>query len=164
MGSGYDFKYKKCKTEYSAMPGIGMMFPRVYQGAVEDIKNGKYGPEWQQIMNAEEFVAVNAEREVYICSECNHWELDLNLALYRPKDAETIRTKQYGIKTVEEWGYVPYVMGYNLKAEYSLIKVYVHKCKKCGKRMHKAKEEEIQNLPCPKCGTENTTSGLVMWD
>lgn len=73
-------------------------------------------------------------------------------------------SKQYGIKTVEEWGYVPYVMGYNLKAEYSLIKVYVHKSKKYGKRMHKAKEEEIQNLPCTKCGTENATSGLVMWD
>ena len=103
MGSGYDFKCKKCKTEYSAMLGIGMMFPRVYQGTVEDIKNGKYGPEWQQIMSSEEFVAVNAEREVYICSECKHWELDLNLALYRPKDVEAIRTKQYGCLLYTSW-------------------------------------------------------------
>lgn len=146
------------------MPGIGMMYPKVYQEAVEDIKNGKYGPEWQEIMNSEEFIAVNAEREIYICSECKRWETDLNLALYRPKDAEAIRTKQYGIKTVEEWGYVPYVMGYHLKTEYSLVKVYVHKCKKCGKRMHKATNEELKNLPCPKCGTENATSGMLMWD
>jgi len=164
MGSGYDFKCKKCKTKYSAMPGIGMMYPKVYQEAVEDIKNGKYGPEWQEIMNSEEFIAVNAEREIYICSECKYWETDLNLALYRPKDAEAIRTKQYGIKTVEEWGYVPYVMEYHLKTEYSLVKVYVHKCKKCGKRMHKATDEELKNLPCPKCGTENATNGMLMWD
>ena len=137
MGSGYDFKCKKCKTKYSAMPGIGMMYPKVYQEVVEDIKNGKYGPECQEIMN---------------------------LALYRPKNAEAIRTKQYGIKTVEEWGYVPYVMGYDLKAEYSLVEVFVHKCKKCRKRMHKATDEELQTLPCPKCGTENATSGLLMWD
>lgn len=164
MGSGYDFKCKKCKTKYSAMPGIGMMYPKVYQEVVEDIKNGKYGPECQEIMNSEEFVAVNAEREIYICNECKHWETDLNLALYRPKNAEAIRTKQYGIKTVEEWGYVPYVMGYDLKAEYSLVEVFVHKCKKCRKRMHNATDEELQTLPCPKCGTENATSGLLMWD
>ena len=101
MGSGYDFKCKKCKSEYSAMSGIGMMHPRVDQGTDEDVKNGKYGPEWQEIMNSEEFVAVNAEREIYICSECKHWEADLNLALYRPKDEEAIRTKQYGIRNKE---------------------------------------------------------------
>lgn len=99
-GSGYDFKCKKCKTKYSAMPGIGMMYPKVCQEALENIKNGKYGPECQEIMNSEEFVAVNAERQIYICSECKHWETDLNMALYRPNDAEAIRTKQYGIKTV----------------------------------------------------------------
>lgn len=164
MGSGYDFKCKKCKTKYSAMPGIGMMYLKVYQKAVEDIKNGRYGPEWQEIMNSEEFVAVNAERDVYICSEYKHWETDLNLALYRPKNVEAIRTKQYGIKTVEEWDYVPYVMDYDFKTEYSLVKVYVHKCKKCGKRMHKATDEELKNLSCPKCGTENATSGLLTWD
>lgn len=84
--------------------------------------------------------------------------------IFNVKDAEAIRIKQYGIKTVEEWGYVPYVIGYDLKEEYSLIKVYVHKCKKCGKRMHTANDEDIKNLPCPKCGTEDTTSGLLMWD
>lgn len=164
MSMGYKFKCKKCKTEYFASLGIGMMYPRVYQEAIEDIKNGKYGSEWQEIINSEEFMAVNAEREIYICSECNHWEIELNLALYKPKDTEDIRTKQYGIKTVEEWGYVPYVMGYELTAEYTLIKAYVHKCKKCGNQMHKAKYEEIKSLHCPKCGTENTTNGLFIWD
>ena len=41
---------------------------------------------------------------------------------------------------------------------------YDFKCKKCGKRMHMAKDDEIKNLPFPKCGTENVTSGILMWD
>lgn len=164
MGSGYDFKCKKCQKEYSVMFGIGMLYPDVYQETVADIKNGKYGLEWQQLMNAEEYVAVNAEIEVYICRECKHWKTDLNLSLYRPKDVEAIRNKQYGIKTVEEWGDVPYVVEYELKEEYNLIKVYVHKCEKCGKPIYKANDTEIENLPCPYCGTENVPDGICTWD
>ena len=74
--------------------------------------------------------------------------------MYRPKDEDAIRTKQFGIKTVEEWGYVPYVFGQDFQAEYDLIKVYAHKCDHCGKRMHKANEEELSKLSCPYCGTE----------
>lgn len=55
-------------------------------------------------------------------------------------------------------------MDYDLKIWYSLVKAYIHKCKKCGKRMYKAADEELKNLPCPKFGTENATSGLLMWD
>lgn len=69
MGSGYDFKCKKCKIEYSAIPGIGIMYPRVYQGAIEDIKNGKYGPEWQKIMNSEELLlSMLKEKSIFAVS------------------------------------------------------------------------------------------------
>lgn len=42
--------------------------------------------------------------------------------------------------------------------------MYAHKCDHCGKRMHKANEEELSKLSCPYCGTENTSEGLLMWD
>ncbi|MDL2253430.1 zinc ribbon-containing protein [Ruminococcaceae bacterium OttesenSCG-928-I18] len=164
MGTGYEFECKKCKKEYCALPGVGMMYPSVYQEALKDIKNGKYGSELQQIMNSGEYIAVNAENAIYVCRSCKHWKSDLNLSLYSPNDVEAIRTKQYGIKTVEEWGYVPYVIEYMLKEEYRLIKVFVHKCEKCGKRMHKAKDVEIENLPCPDCGTENSANSRIMFD
>ena len=41
---------------------------------------------------------------------------------------------------------------------------YSYKCKKCGRRMHKASEAEMQNLPCPECGEPNMTEGTIMWD
>ncbi len=164
MGDGYDFVCKKCKKEYSVMHGIGMMYPTIYQETIEDAKNGKYGSEWQELISSSKYIAINAEREVYICSSCGKWKTELDLSLYRPKDEDAIRTKQFGIKTVEEWGYVPYVFGQDFQAEYDLIKVYAHKCDHCGKRMHKANEEELSKLSCPYCGTENTSEGLLMWD
>lgn len=66
MGRGYGFKCTKCKNEYSVMPGIGMMYPQVYQEAIKDIENGNYGAQWQQLINSEEYVAVNAERYIYL--------------------------------------------------------------------------------------------------
>lgn len=48
------------------MPGIGMMYPQVYQEAIKDIENGNYGAQWQQLINSEEYVAVNAERYIYL--------------------------------------------------------------------------------------------------
>ena len=119
------------------MPGIGMMYSEVYREAIEDAKNGKYGEEWQQIINSGKYIAINAEREIYVCASCGHWKSDLNLSLYRPKDEEAIRTKQFGIKNVEEWGYVPYVCGRDFQTEYDLIKAFTHKCEKCGKRNRK---------------------------
>lgn len=164
MGSGFGFKCKKCKKKYYAMPGIGMMYPQVYQEAMEDAQNGKFGAEWKEIISSGKYIAINAEREIYVCASCGHWKSDLNLSLYRPKDENAIRTKQFGIKNVEEWGYVPYVAGRDFQKDYELIRVFVHKCEKCGKRMHKARPEELEKLPCPDCGTENTPEGLLMWD
>lgn len=50
------------------------------------------------------------------------------------------------------------VISYDLKENYKLIKVFPHKCEKCGKRMHKAKKEEMEQLILPMaslCGINN---------
>ena len=40
----------------------------------------------------------------------------------------------------------------------------VHKCDNCGKRMHKASDDETMNLACPKCGTKNESGNMILWD
>ena len=75
MGDGYDFVCKKCKKEYSVMHGIGMMYPTIYQETIEDAKNGKYGSEWQELISSSKYIAINAEREVYICSSCGQGQV-----------------------------------------------------------------------------------------
>lgn len=164
MGSGYSFVCKKCHHEYSVNLGIGMMFPTVYRACLSDIKEGKYGEEWKELASSEEYVAVDASRCLYICDSCGNWDLTYSLSLYKPKNPESIPDKQFGIKTVREWGYVPYVTLRELNSNYIFLKSYVHKCDKCGNRMHKADTERLSSLACPKCGTENEVNGIIRWD
>lgn len=165
MGSGYSFKCIKCGYKYSVMPGIGKMYPSVYRDTLAEVAAGTYGDEWKKIMESIPYAAVDASRKVYICSSCGNWEEAKDITLYAPNDPKTISKKQYGEKTVEEIGYVPYVVRADLKKDYHVIKRYYCKCKNCGKRMRKASLQEEQTLPCPKCGTVNVpNNGLILWD
>ena len=101
---------------------------------------------------------------VYICDGCGTWEHGTDVSLYAPNDPDSIPQKQFGIKTVEEWGYVPYVMCWDLEKEYHLVKRQYHCCNKCGKRMHKASSAELKTLSCPKCGSDNQAEGALKWD
>lgn len=164
MGYGIQFECEKCGKAYRIKLGVGMGFPNVYRRTIEDVKEGVYGEQWKKIATETAYAAVDATKEIYICSSCGHWKEELNLSLYRPNDPEKIRTKQYGIKNVEEWGYVPYVMYSDLKYNYKLIKVFSHKCDRCGKRMRRAKKAELHNLPCPYCETVNYSNRILMID
>ena len=164
MGRGYGYKCKECKHRYSAFPGIGKAYPEAYRELIQKIEDGGYGEEWQRLLKDTPYVAVNAENVIYSCKECGQWEMGQDITLYAPNHPKAILSKQYGIKTVEEWGYVPFVMNWELREEYHVLKRHYHKCSKCGKRMHKASENEVKHLPCPKCGTENEVRDYIIWD
>ena len=164
MGQGYSYTCKKCKCEYSVCPGIGMRYPSVYRDRLAEIAEGEYGPDWQELYNNTPFAAIDAARVVYVCDACDTWEYGTDISLYAPNDPDSIPQKQYGIKTVAEWGYVPYVMKWDLKKEYHILKRYYHRCDKCGKRMHKASLTELQNLSCPECGSKNHAEDFLCWD
>ena len=166
MGCGVGFKCSKCGKEYETHTGIGMGFPMVYKRTIDEVKNGRYGEEWKRLALSEDFVAVDAERYLYICEKCGYWTVDLDLSLYAPNDPETIKTMQYGEKTVEEWGKVPYVMRWDLEQDYHLLKKRIHKCKKCGDSMRIATSEEEYRLPCPECGGTPEKGSIceINWD
>ncbi len=99
--------------------------------------------------------------------ECGLWETEPALSLYEPCDPEAIAKEKYGDKTVEEMGGVPYVMSYDLKENYHLRKVRIHKCSYCGGTMHKASKKEMDELPCPNCKTKpdsDTERVAMLWD
>ncbi len=164
MGQGYNYICKKCKYEYSVHFGKGMMYPTVYRSVLTDISEGKYGSGLKEIYDNTPYAAIDARQVVYICKRCSSWELGTDVTLYAPNKPDIILKKQYGIKTVAEWGYVPYVLSCDLKDEYHLLKRYYHHCCKCGRRMHKASFTELRNLSCPKCGSENQSEDFFMWD
>ncbi len=147
MGLFYSFKCQKCSKEYSVFLGAGMMYPHQYRDKLSEIATGKYGSSWQELYKNTPFVAINADNVIYVCSACNTWEEGTDITLYAPNDPESISQQRFGEKTVSEWGYVPYVMDSDLKADYHVLKRYYHCCRKCGKRMHKADNKGVANLP-----------------
>ncbi|MBR3342487.1 MAG: hypothetical protein IKG30_12905 [Clostridiales bacterium] len=163
MGSGFGFKCSCCGHEYDICTGIGMRFPQVYEKLLSSIKQGKYGSEWKALALSEDYVAVEAERFLYFCDTCHNWKVDYGLSLYAPNDPEVIKKKKYGIKTVEEWGEVPYVTSWE---DYHLLKEYAHKCDKCSCSMRRASDREFFSLPCPKCGSNPEPDYLscINWD
>ena len=164
MGSGFSYECKKCKKEYSVRLGIGMLFPRVYQKILSDIKTGFYGDELKNLVNSQQYVAVNASKRVYICRHCGNWNLEYAMDLYTPVNIEEISKQKYGAKTVDEWGYIPYVIPYSLKEDYKLLKRFIHKCPVCDKRTHMASEKELKELSCPHCKAKNSKAEYIDWD
>lgn len=166
MGQGIGFKCSKCGKEYAACPGIGFLFPEQYKEIQAAAKKGKFGPEWKELVNSGKYIAVDAETYLYVCGKCDYWTVEEGLSVYEPNDPEALANKQYGIKTVEEWGEVPYATMMDFKEEYHILKRRTHKCIKCGSVMHKASREEESRLKCPDCGGEPEADylGIINWD
>ena len=169
MGDGKRYKCKKCGEEYWVNLGIGMMFPHVFSETIEDIKAGKYGEEWKNLINSGEYIVPDAESYLFYCKACGTWEVTEDLSLYQPKDLEAIKKKEFGEKTVEEWGEIPYATMADFKEEYNLVKKRVHYCPKCKEEMTRYgnlyKARGILNkLPCPNCSTENKPESMILWD
>lgn len=72
MGQGIGFKCSKCGKEYVACPGVGFLFPEQYKEIQVAAKEGKYGPEWEELVSSGKYVAVDAETYLYICGKCNN--------------------------------------------------------------------------------------------
>lgn len=165
MGQGIGFKCSSCGKEYHACPGVGFLFPEQYKEVQKAAKEGKYGPEWKELVTSGDCIAVDAETYLYMC-KCGHWTVEEGLSVYAPNDPEALSNKQYGIKTVREWGEVPYATTMDFDGEYHLVKRRIHKCEKCGGTMHKASKKEEGSLPCPDCGGKpvNDFVNIIHWD
>ena len=162
---GRSFTCSKCGKDYDVFWGIGFRFPQAYKELLEDIKDGKYGQEWKDLVLRGEHVAVDAEDDVYLCRKCGHWVAEPNLSLYVPNDPEAKMKKD---ETKEEEA-PSYVTSYELKEDYHLLKRRLHRCTECGGIMHRATAAEISRLRCPYCGgvpeeNDNQNQGMILWD
>ncbi len=151
MGQGYLVKCKNCKHEEVVNLGVGMFFPSEYRQLVNRIKDGEYGTELAEYFYANPGAVVDAQLELYYCPECHNYEVDYNLSLYRHKENKELG-KGYWLKWEDD------------DKEYVFVKAYKHVCSRCGKKMHKIKESELNNLVCPECGKPVEVSSGLMWD
>ena len=167
MGKGYFYQCRRCKNQYRVHLGCGMRFPAVYEGLLKDVQSGEYGAEMQLLSQMKEFIAIDANEYLYYCKYCGQWEVSPSMSMYAPNDPESIRNMHYGTKTVGEWGYVPYVMDYDLERSYHLIKVYHHMCPNCRRWMKQIISDEdllFQKLKCPECGSDDVICETFLWD
>ena len=179
MGSGFRFKCNNCGGEYTVLLGVGFAFPSEYEKVNEDVKHGEYGEEWKTLINSEEFIQADAEKYFFHCGGCGYWKEDYGLSLYAPNNVESLRKKQYGIKTVEEWGYVPYaifgktLIG-NTNPDFHILKKRIHRCPECNRAMKKHTYEQLLKrlynddsftIKCPKCEEKlEVEGGAIRWD
>ncbi len=139
MATGFSFTCSRCKRTYSANWGIGTDFPLEYSRTLKAVKEGKYGEEWQKLYKENAGAAVDAVQYVYVCKRCGNWAEEQGLAMYVPRT---------------ESGKEPAacVYSFDLKADYRLLRQYIHRCKKCNGVMRRAEDHELENLCCPVCG------------
>ena len=155
MGMGKIFKCENCGESFITMMGIGMNFPFEYQEIVNDIKNGKYGEEFKDLMLSREGVVVDLEKCLYICDKCGSAEQNFCFDFYVPK-------KQEDIEKVTKDSF--YVTPSELKEDYELILKIEHTCDKCNSEMRKVEINETVTLECPECGSKMKEDGFVNWD
>lgn len=152
MGSGKTLRCKKCKRRYTVFSGVGMSFPLKFMEIQQKVRDGEYGSEWKELIRSGDYIVADAETHIYVCDNCSYWGHQLGLSLYEPNDPIKLAGIKYGIKTVGEWGYVPYAMADDFRNGYHLLKERIHRCNKCNSTMHKASEDDEENLKCHDCG------------
>lgn len=150
MGAGVAVKCKKCKFKATYHLGVGMMFPRVYERVVSEVKDGRYGEEWKQFFDDNTGAAIMCEQRLYQCPSCNNLIQNYDLSLYNHKNGEPPEHNYWA-----HWC--------DFDHEYELVKNYIHNCPKCGNEMHEWKYSE-KDIACPKCGEALKVDTGIMWD
>ena len=164
MGESVAFKCRKCGKAYSAWTGIGSLYPVEYKELTKEIAAGKYGQEWKEAFTGTKYAAVDGEETLFVCDHCGNWKTGKDITIWAPNDPEAFAQKQVEIKTVGEWGYVPYMMRADLEEDFHVLKPYRCSCGKCGRTMRNAGADPVRELPCPKCGTVNEAQNEILWD
>ena len=164
MGNGVGFRCGKCGYGFTAYLGVGFDFPEVYRETVSAVQEGEYGQEWKELFERTPGAAVDANRELYVCSACGGYREDLNLTLYGPKDPGVSKVHDGRFSVANPAEGAEYVAPWELGDEYRVVKVYRHMCA-CGNRMHRLRVDD--RLKCPWCRDgwmEFDPSGDMNWD
>ncbi|MCQ2449075.1 MAG: hypothetical protein MJ132_02645 [Clostridia bacterium] len=92
------YKCKECGTGYSTVTGIGARHSEIQNRMLADVRDGKYGEEWQKKSLEEDFSYVDASQGVYVCPNCKRWvnEYDVSLLYEDGRRESLVRTCECG--------------------------------------------------------------------
>ncbi len=163
MGYGTEFRCNRCGNTYAALSGIGFRFPEEYRETVKKIRNGEFGKTWKQLFDSIPGAAVNVERELYVCPNCGTFAIEPNLTIYEMKKPISSKPENSRRSVAHPPSGEEYVVPYELRQDYRLVKSYSHNCPECGRRMHKYRPDD--RMKCPECKEgQMEPSRALMWD
>lgn len=158
MGTGYNYKCKKCGCEFTMLLGSGFLGYESCEKAKDEILSGELGEEWKTAYSSTSRPAICREKAVFICDCCGHWLRDDLTVLYAPDDIESVEEIFEGKEPPYFW----------FRGEedglFRIVKQTEKICPECGKTMRRANENDFAKLPCPECGEPNAAAAGILWD
>ena len=166
MGNVYGYQCTKCSNYVWFSTGVGFLFPFCYEKAIDEIKAGKWGEEYQEFFEAYKNAATDVEEGVYLCEYCGEVFNEMNRGMYISKDEnqEVLPSEIRWCVAMPQIG-KEYVTSYDLAKNYYLYKKEIHNCPKCGKPTKQIKEDDIEMITiCRKCNQKMKLVDLEFWD
>ena len=173
MGMELYCECDQCGYTFGASVGFGLAYPWVYSQTIKKLKEGQYGKQGKEFLEAFPDGAITCHKIVVQCNDCKQLMCVPELLLYVPKDG--FNPKKYVRKT--PWsvsfsgeGY-DYVTFDELDDYYELFEEYDHRCSHCNGHttvvpgftdsMNPGIERKVC---CPNCGSLLDIEIFEMWD
>ncbi len=154
MEDNLSLKYRceSCGHQESVLIGTGWAGPFASE-VISDILGGKYGEKWKELFQNTPGAEVDERMELYVCPACRNFQNEINLSIYKPRKPDEIpaEAKMPFMQMLARYKHVDKLLSLRRARYYWNLRQqpYVHRCNKCGRRMHLYKEGEL--LHCPKC-------------
>lgn len=170
MGKGFSLRCRYCGYHYSAILGIGFVFPETYEKTIREAKNGDYGGYMRRFLMDHPDGALNCDQVLLQCGSCGKLDQGMDLSMYVP-----VSEAEKG----DPWRENGYVVPWDLQENYQLFDRFPHICRKCNKVMKIHTEEDLQSLcgyrymrnpkavnliKCPDCGKVMEVVHDSKWD
>lgn len=160
MGNSLSCKCPECGFSFSALIGIGYMYPLVYNDTLQKIREGEYGKDAASFISEHPDAIVDASDAVYLCSSCHNLQAEQVLGLYLPKE-----------ETAENENDRRLVLPCDFRGNYKLVKPYAHRCERCQSKTKKLTETSFRKLIaqhqllCPGCNAPlDIVDNGILWD
>lgn len=166
MGQGRTVKCGNCGYEFTAMYGVGFLYPYEYKETIERGRKGELGRKVREFLEEHPDGALDISLTAMQCGSCGKLDNKMKLNMYlRREDAveDEENPGRWSVPVPAE--NVEYVIPWELGKKHRLHKRYQHVCSRCGGKMKYLKEGScLQALPCPKCHSVMNEVSFLHWD
>lgn len=164
---------EKCGYEFEADVGVGFLYPKVYVETIDAMKEGRFGQQGKEFLEAFPNGAISCENIVVQCNDCKKLMVVPELSLYVPKEGydftKSNRKKRWS--SGFSGNDYEYVSPIELNDHYQLFEEYDHRCLYCNGHtsvvpgftecMDKSIDKRVS---CPECGSMIEINFTGIWD